>query len=212
MSCSQCQGIEELFSPAYVEKELQVYRSRGPDRTTRMLTAALRTIPVEGLTLLDIGGGLGAIPHDLLAAGVREVTSVEASSAYLTAARAEMQRRGYAGQVRFYHGDFVDIAGQIPPADIVTLDRVICCYPDMESLVSLSAERTRKLYGLVYPRDTWWTRAGFGLENIWFRQRGSSYRAFVHPTKAVEDLLARHGLNLIQKRQTLVWQVAVFAR
>lgn len=212
MACTQCQGIEELFSQSYVEKELQHYHSRGPDRTTRMLTAALRTAPVEGLTLLDIGGGLGAVQHELLAAGVGEATSVEASSAYLSVARAEMQRRGYAAQVRYYHGDFVDLAGQIPPADIVTLDRVVCCYHDVESLVNLSAARARKLYGLVYPRDTWWTRAGFWLENLWFRLRGSSYRAFVHPTRAVENLLTRHGLRLLSRQQTLIWQVAVYAR
>jgi magnesium-protoporphyrin O-methyltransferase len=44
----------------------------------------------------------------------------------------------------------VDLAGQLEPAGVVTLDRVICCYDDMQQLVSLSAARVEKLLRLVY--------------------------------------------------------------
>jgi magnesium-protoporphyrin O-methyltransferase len=104
------------------------------------------------------------------------------------------------------------MAEDIPPADIVTLDRVICCYHDMEKLVGLSAARARKLYGLVYPRDTWWIKIGLGLQNLFFRLRRSPYRAFVHPTRAVEAVLNSQGLNRRSYRQTLVWQVVVYTR
>ena len=42
MNCCQCQGIEELFSQKYVTKELSRYRAKGPDKTTRMLTEAIK--------------------------------------------------------------------------------------------------------------------------------------------------------------------------
>ena len=45
------------------------------------------------------------------------------------------------------------MSDEIEAADVVTLDRVICCYPDMEALVGRSAERALRLYGLVHPRD-----------------------------------------------------------
>jgi magnesium-protoporphyrin O-methyltransferase len=212
MPCSQCQGIEDLFSQDYVTKELSRYRAKGPDTTTRMLTEAIKQEGVDGLTLLDIGGGLGAIQQELLGAGVQDVTSVEASTAYLTAARAEAQRRGYADRVTYHHGNFIDLAAEIAPADIVTLDRVICCYPDMEKLVSLSAARARKLYGLVYPRVAWWVKIGLALENFFFRLRRSPYRAFLHPNEAVEAVLISNGLQRLFYRQTLVWQVVVYTR
>jgi len=212
MNCCQCQGIEELFSQQYVTRELSRYHTRGPDKTTRMLTEAIKEKGVDGSTLLDIGGGVGAIQHELLGAGVQEVTSVEASSTYLTAARAEAQRRGLAERVSFYHGNFVDLAADIAPADIVTLDRVICCYPDMEKLVGLSAARARKLYGLVYPRDTWWVKIGLALENFVFRLRRSHYRAYSHPTRAVETLVNKYGFKRRSYRQTLFWQVVVYTR
>lgn len=212
MKCCQCQGIEEVYSQSYVTRDLSRYRAKGPGKTTRMLVQAIRETGVDGLTLLDIGGGVGAIQHALLDDGVQEVTNVEASNAYIQASRAEAQRRGYSERVSHYHGDFVDLAADIAPADIVTLDRVICCYHEMEKLVSLSAERTGKLYGLVYPRDTWLTKIWVAVDNLISRLRRSPFRAFVHSPEAVEALVSRSGLKRNTYRQTWIWQVVVYTR
>jgi len=218
MECCQIQGIEELFSQKYVNRDLARYRARGPDKTTRMLTGAIKAIGatggggVDGMTLLDIGGGVGAVQHELLGAGIDSAVNVDASTAYIRAARAEAERRGLAERVVHLQGNFVDVVADIAPADIVTLDRVICCYPDMEKLVSLSAARARKLYGLVYPRDTWWMKFGLAIQNIFMHLRRRPYRAFTHRTKAVEALLVSSGLRRRSYDRTLVWQVAVYTR
>ena len=212
MNCCQCQGIEAEFDQKLADMKLTKYRAHGPDPTTRILIDALKAEGVEGMTLLDIGGGVGAIQHELLHSGVQSVTSVEASSAYIAAARAEHERRGQAHRVDLRHGNCVDLATDLPPADIVTLDRVICCYHDMQALVGLSAARARKLYGVVYPRDTWWLKIGFPIENFFYRLRQSSFRTFLHPTAAVESLVRSLGLERRFYRQTLVWQIAIYAR
>jgi magnesium-protoporphyrin O-methyltransferase len=164
------------------------------------------------MSLLDIGGGIGAIQHELFQAGLAEAVNVEASTAYVDACRSEAERRGYAPRIRHRQGDFVEVAPEIPPADIVTLDRVICCYHDMPELVGLSLARTRKLYGLVYPRDTWWTRLLAAiLFNFRFWLRRNPFRVFVHPTKDVEALVRKHGLERRFHWQGGGWQVAIFA-
>ncbi len=211
MNC-QCQGIEEVFGQEYATKELNRYHLKGAAKTTRMLTAALKACGVDGLTLLDIGGGVGAVQHALLEAGVRSATSVDASSAYVNTARSEAQRRGLSDRVNYQFGNFVDVAEDVVPADIVTLDRVICCYPDMQKLVSLSAGRARKLYGLVYPRYTWWIRLGLAVGNFLLRLQRSPFRTFSHPTQAVEAVLKANGLKRQSYSQTLIWQVVVFSR
>ncbi len=93
------------------------------------------------MALLDIGGGVGAIAHALLQVGARQATDIDASTAYLAAARDEAARRGLVDRMSFQHGDFVALAPTLPATDIVTLDRVICCYDNMPELVSLSAAR-----------------------------------------------------------------------
>lgn len=212
MNCCQCQGIEELFSEEYAAKELSRYRAQGPIETTRMLIDALKEEDIEGLTLLDIGGGIGAIQHELLDAGVRTATNVEASPAYIAAARAEAQRLGHAERVSHYRGNFVDLASEISPADIVTLDRVICCYHDMEKLVGLSTARARKLYGLVYPRDAWWVKIGLAIENLSYRLRRNPFRVFSHPSQAVKAVVSSNGLKRRFYRRTLAWQVEIYTR
>jgi len=211
MNC-QCEGFENVFDEKSVSEELSRYRVKGPDKTTRMMIDALKAEGIQGLTLLDIGGGVGAIEHELLAAGVQNATDVDASQAYIRTAREEAQRRGIADRVIFQLGDFVEIAGEIPPADIVTLDRVICCYPDMEKLVGLSAVRARRYYGLVYPRDTWWVKIGLAVINLIYRVQRNPFRAFTHSTRVVEDLISRNGLKRHFYRRTFTWQVAVYSR
>jgi 2-polyprenyl-3-methyl-5-hydroxy-6-metoxy-1,4-benzoquinol methylase len=212
MNCCQCQGIEELFNEKAAARELKSYRNKGPDKTTRMLITAIQEQGVEGSSLLDIGGGIGAIQHALLLAGVTQATDVDASSAYVKVARREAERRGIAERVRFVHGNFVELAEQIQPADIVTLDRVICCYPDMDRLVELSAQRARKLYGLVYPRNTWWVKIGLTILNFFFKLQKNPFRTFQHPSEAVETIVMRKGFQQVYHGHTLVWNVVLYSR
>jgi 2-polyprenyl-3-methyl-5-hydroxy-6-metoxy-1,4-benzoquinol methylase len=154
----QCDGIERCFDTQHVAHERAHYHKHGPAKSTRLLVEALRRQGIEGLTLLDVGGGGGAVIYALLQAGVSRATDIDASAAYLTMARDETERQGLAERIAFHHGDFVALAPTLPASDIVTLDRVICCYDDMPALVSLSAARAEKFYGVVYPRDAWWLR------------------------------------------------------
>src|SRR5688500_17373791 len=142
MDCC-AKGYDEMFDDAQATKDLKSFRHDGPEPTTRALLNLLRAQNVTGATLLDIGGGVGAIHHELIDAGVHRAVHVDASAAYIQVARQEAERRGHADRVEFHHGDFVDLAERVPLADVVTLDRVICCYPDMPALVEASATRAR---------------------------------------------------------------------
>ena len=146
---------------------------------------------MEGATLLDIGGGIGVIQHELLDSGAAKATAVEASSAYLSAARSESERRGLVHRVTYHHGDFVDLAESIQPADVVTLERVLNVYPDWERLASLSAERAQRLYGVVIPRDTLFVRLVIAGINLALRLRGKQVRAAIVPIDALETDPAR---------------------
>ncbi|MFQ5859762.1 MAG: hypothetical protein ACE5LU_29555, partial [Anaerolineae bacterium] len=150
--------------------------------------------------------------HALLRAGASTAINIDASPAYLEAAEEEAERQGFADRVTSHAGDFVDLAPEIPPADVVTLDRVICCYHDMEALVGLSSARARRLYGLIYPRDTWWVKMAGPIANFYFWLRRNPFRIFFHPTEAVEAVLRSNGLERRFCRKTFVWQVVVYGR
>ncbi len=63
------------------------------------------------------------------------LTMVEASPSYLKIARREVGSRYGLRPTDFILGDFAAIAGTLHDADVVTLDRVVCCYPDVEALL-----------------------------------------------------------------------------
>jgi len=212
MSCCQCQGIESWFDEKFVAKQLKRYHKKGPPKSTRILIDTLKEQEIRGMTLLDIGGGFGAIQHKLLQAGLSQADSVEAAPVYLKSAQAEAERLALSGRIRFYQGDFVALSSQIPPADIVTLDRVICCYHDMPEQVKLSTERSRKLYGLVYPRDTWWIKTVAHIQNLVLKIRGNPFRVFIHPTEKVDNLVRSQGFKRSFYQKTFLWQVVVYIR
>lgn len=203
---------DALFDDRMARRNLDDYLRKGPDRTTRQLIDAIRAHGVEGATLLDIGGGIGAIQLELLAAGLSAAVDVDASRAYLATAKSEAERRGVADRVTYHYGDFAELAGEIPAADIVTLDRVVCCYGDMARLVGASAAKARDLYGLVYPVDRWWIRAGAAAGNLALRLIRQSFRFHVHASASVDAAVRRHGFALATSERGLLWQMALYRR
>lgn len=212
MGCCQCQGIEKMFDKKTALRELKRYRKKGVHKTTRLLLDALYKQDVRGLDFLDIGGGIGAIQNELIKVGATGGTSIDASKAYLETAQELAHVEGTADKMSYKYGDFVNIASDSDSADIVTLDKVICCYDDMPELVNLSARLARRLYGVVYIREAWWTKLFLPLLNLYPKIRGNSFRAFIHPTKKVEAIVERNGLKPYFYTQTLIWQVAVYMR
>jgi len=212
LSCCQCQGCDAQFGAKHAEKDLKRYRKSGPDVTTRLLLDALKTQGLQGATLLDVGAGIGVVHHELLSAGARSAIHVDATDANVQVAEQEATRQGHREQVVFLRGDFVDLAPEIAAADIVTLDRVICCYSDMEQLVDASASKARRLYGAVYPRERWLNKVWVALGNLARRILGNPFQTYIHPISAIDRTLERNGLRPCLVRDTFAWRVAVYSR
>lgn len=167
---------------------------------------------VEGATLLDIGGGIGAIAFELLDAGAVSAQSIDATEAYVTIERQEAARRGVAERLTARVGDFVVLASEIQPADVVTLDKVVCCYLDMPVLVGRAAERTRRMVGLVFPRETWWNRVVARLIGAWSWLTRSPVRWRLHPPADIDRLLAGAGFERRDVSRDFIWHVVLYRR
>jgi len=213
MSCgANCGGVADFFGDRIARRNLRKYRRGGPFGTTRRLLAALRESPGPKDTLLDVGGGVGVIAHEMLADGAAHAAIVDASPAFLAAAREESERRHTGDRLELRLGDAVELGDDVPAADVVTLDKVVCCYVDMESLLAATASRARRLMGLAYPRDDWWVRAMVALGNRMMQLKGSAFRSYVHRNAAIEAALRRAGLTPRLQRRGAIWIIAVFER
>jgi SAM-dependent methyltransferase len=213
MSCgSNCCGTADFFGDRIARRHLRRYRRGGPFGTTKRLLAALRETPGAKDTLLDVGGGVGMIAHEMLAAGTSAAAIVDASPAFLAAAREESERRHTGDRLRLELGDAAELGPDVPAADVVTLDKVVCCYVDMESLLAATASRARRLMGLAYPRDDWWVHAMVAMGNGMLKLKGDAFRSYVHPNAAIEAALRRAGMTRRLERRGAFWIVAVFER
>ena len=205
-------AANQQFNQKKVAKELRRYRQRGPGPTSRLLIdGILQSAPIGG-TVLDIGSGVGGLSFALLERGASSVVAVDASAAYVSAARDEAARRGRADAVRFIHADFVVAASELPSASIVTLDRVVCCYPSCTELLDAAVAHTQRCLALSYPREVWHVRAAMGLENGQRRLGRNPFRTFVHPTAMIEGIITRAGFKLSSRRESWVWSADVYVR
>lgn len=212
MPCECCKITNDQFGKDTAEADLKEFLRKGPAKHTRLILAAVRSLGLKDLSLLDVGGGIGAIYHELLTDSVSSATHVDASAAYLVAARAETKRRGNADRVEFVHADFTDVADMLTPADVVTLDRVVCCYPDFQRLLKAAAGQSRRALVMAYPRDNWLSRAVVVVADLFLKLSHNPFRIFVHPVKQMDALLNSQGLRRKSINRLFVWEVALYER
>ena len=210
-SAFEC-AADQQFNEKKATEELHCYRTKGPGPITRLIQEGLTHAGSLSGTLLDVGSGIGSLTFGLLERGVSRAVAVDASSAYTAVARQEAERLGRAEAVRFVHADFVSVAPELSPATIVTLDRVVCCYPSYEALLNAALRHAEVCLALSYPRDVWYVRLGVKLENVQRRLRKNSFRTFVHPARRMQDVIRSAGFELSTRRETWIWSVDVYLR
>ncbi len=210
MSCCVPSGYDDLFSAGQARRDAKRYRRRGLDGTARRLVEFVRDRGLEGPTVLEAGGGVGAIQLELLKAGAARTVNVELSSGYEEEAAALAREAGLERRVARRIGDFVH--DEVEPADVVVMHRVVCCYPDYEALVGVAAERARRALVLSFPKETLLTRLTFAGFNLFERLRGHDFRAFVHPVPGILAAAERRGLELSLSHRGAFWQIAGLER
>jgi magnesium-protoporphyrin O-methyltransferase len=211
MSCCS-PAHAEVFDEKVARRDLRRYRRKGLDRPGRRLAEMLREVGVTGRTVVEVGGGIGALQVDLLQTGAVHATNVELSPGYEQAASELVEDAGVAGKVERLFGDIVQEPSLAPEADAVVLNRVVCCYPDAEALMTAVAERARSAIALSFPPDIWPARLVVWATNLMLRIRGNEFRAFVHPQAAILAPALARGFRVHESGRAGVWRVVALVR
>jgi hypothetical protein len=209
--CCRPETYGAFFSKKSAERALKRYRRRGLDRLSEQVASVVTQRCVQGATILEVGGGIGALDVELLHAGAERAINVELSPEYEHAAAALASERGVEHQIERRVGDFV-AEPDVPAADAVVMNRVVCCYPDYEGLVGAAADHARRLLVFTFPRERLLVRSAFRLMNLWLRLTGSQFRGFVHPPSAMLEVARLKGMRPIAERKGTFWQLAALER
>jgi 2-polyprenyl-3-methyl-5-hydroxy-6-metoxy-1,4-benzoquinol methylase len=210
--CCTPRGYRRVFSERSARAEARRYRRKGLDATSRRIFELLRGQGVEGRSVLEVGGGIGALQIELLKAGAANAVSVELTPTYEEAAASLLRENGLAERVERRVVDFVEAAGTVAPADIVVMNRVVCCYPDMPALAGAAADHARRSLVMSFPRRTWWTVGGLALANAIFAATRREFHIFVHRPSEIVAAARRHGLEPSAREQGALWTVAAMRR
>ncbi len=127
------------------------YKRKGLSRSSRVL---LNYIPDEGLTgksVLDLGSGPGAFALETLKLGASSSVGVDLSAGMINVANDLAQNLGVGDQAKFEVGNAA--TAQLPVSDIVVMDKMICCYPDVDPLLEKAVAASQHSVGFIVPRD-----------------------------------------------------------
>lgn len=210
--CCYPDEYRRLFSRKSAERDAKAYRKKGLSKPARSIVDGLTSRGITGASVLEVGGGAGAIQVELLTAGAGRVVNVDLSPEWEQSAAALLAERGLTGRVERRIGDFVAVADEVEDSDLVVLHRVICCYPDWQTLLGLAVSKARKAVALTFPRDYWGPRAVISVENFLRRVRGQEFRAFVHPARRMLELAGNAGFTVTSDASTLTWRTVVLHR
>jgi hypothetical protein len=199
----------ELFTEKVARRDAARYRRRGLGRVSRRLVAH---VVGKGDDVLEIGGGVGAVQIELLRSGLTRAVNVELSPAYEEEAESLLRDAGLEQRIERHILDFAQEGSRLPDADVVLLNRVVCCYPDMPRLVGSAATHARRVLALSYPPDTRLFHFAARAINLWCRLMRRQFRFFVHAPSEMVDVAAGHGLRLVARERTAMWELASFER
>jgi hypothetical protein len=201
-----------MFSPRVARRTLQRYRKRGLDALERQMVAAVSAGGLQGARILEIGGGIGAIQTELLRAGADQGEVVELVRAYEPYARELARERGLEDRTSFLVQDVLETADGVEPAEVVVLNRVVCCSPEGVRLTGVAADLARQVLVLSFPRDRLGVKLALRLMNAGMRLMGRSFRVFVFPRASLVAAAEAEGLRLAEDGRGFAWEFVALRR
>lgn len=211
MSCCSPEGTKTFFSK-HAKRYAKKFRRKGPDAASRHILAGLAALGVQSKSVLEIGCGVGGLMLTLLKRGAAKAEGVEISEGMLAAANILASEMGLAEKVRFHCGDFAEMDGRLSAADIVVMDKVLCCYAEPLRLLEKSAMHTNSLLALSYPRKSLLAKVVFGVPSKLGEMLRWSFRPFYHDPELVERTITTDGFREAFSATTPIWQIRIYQK
>lgn len=178
------------------------------------LRDALLPFRVSGRTVLEAGCGRGTLLLELLRAGASRATGVDLSPASIEEARRRVDAAELSADVELSVGDAARVA--LEPHDWVILDRVMCCYPDVDALLRNTIPAARGIYAFSVPESRGWrgtvARVAEWFETRWNGMFGSPCPGYVHDIPTIERALTGAGFRRAYSGRVRLWHLGIFER
>jgi len=219
MNC--CTSEELIAKDNFFSKRASHYDKRfhkkGLDKTQQLLLEGMAAVMTNNgknsvESVMEIGCGVGGLLLTMLGKGLNHAIGIDASEGMLEKAKHNAVRMKFNEKTVFLHRDFVDVEPELPVADIMILDKVLCCDSNPELLIKKSTGKTNAIYAVSFPRDNIFIRllvkAGILITKIF----PVKFTPFYHEPADIKRWTENANFLLSYARNTFVWQVQVYTR
>jgi len=212
MTCKHCLDANIHFDHKTAVKQMKVYQRKGPTGTTKEIVKMLERIDLKGKRMLDIGGGIGVLQWYFLKNGGLSTVMVDASAGYLIEARSYAAKNGFIDKTQFIEGDFNDHAGVLEKANVVSLDKVVCCYPDYERILNNSIDKVEEYLAMSFPISNWISIAVNQMNRLFLNFRKSEFRSYIHPVSKMRELVTSRNMVLEASSRSFPWLIELYRK
>jgi 2-polyprenyl-3-methyl-5-hydroxy-6-metoxy-1,4-benzoquinol methylase len=186
------------------------YRRKGLDENQRQIVETLESLGLDGVSLLEVGCGVGILHQTLLEKGAATALGVDLAPRMLEFAEKRADERQLGLRTEYRAGDFVELSDSVETADITVMDKVVCCYPAPKELIGAAIACTRGVIALTYPRKHFISELSNHLWNFGFWLFGSDFRGFVHDPQFVQQSIEALGFHRVFNRDSRMWHTQVY--
>jgi len=102
--------------------------------------------------------------------------------------------------------------GDAQETDITILDKVVCCFENLDDLLRQSLSKTRNVYALSFPKPNFFVRTLFHIPIAVGKLLDWSFHPCWHDWNAMKQTIEQHGFKQMFHGGKLMWDVYVFER
>jgi magnesium-protoporphyrin O-methyltransferase len=209
--CCNPVGYGDFFDDKQARRSSRRYQKKGLEPMAKSMVDYLVSRGMAGRSVIEAGGGIGAIQIELLKAGAVRTVNVELSEGYEGTARRLLAQQGLTDRVDRRVGDFTEVAPDLE-ADDVVMNRVICCYPFMERLMQTAIGSSLRFLAATFPRDRGAAKVAMSMGNLYCKVTGVDFRSYLHSPKAIVDTAQSAGFQPVHQDRDFIWNAVVFEK
>ena len=205
--------LDHHFGRQRAEEDAAEYAENGLSERGERLLAYLDTQTSGFHSVLDIGCGAGGLHQEMLLRNLtQKAIGLDGSSAFLQVASKSAEAMGLHERVEYRQMDFALGAHEVSEADVVLMERVVCCYPDLEGLLGPAIQKSRRYLALSYPREAFWVRLWYIWRRAVKRIQRSAFQLYYHEPRRIRHMIANGGMALVDAAVVGRWQIDIYRR
>lgn len=164
---------------------------------------------------MDLGCGAGTFSVEALKNGASTSAGFDLAPEMIMAADSLAAEMELDNRAKFNLGNVA--SADLPASEVVVMDKVICCYPEVGSLLKNASSACHEMIGFIVPRDEglwkWPLRLAARTGNLVYRLRGRKNSWFyIHSLKKIDAMLRQAGFARERKASSRMWLVFLYKK